>query len=374
MDSSERRTVAIAAFLHGLVHANILSIPVYLELAWRSEFGTDDVAVGLLAATAAACFGLSSVPFGHMADRKGAKWLLVACAAGIAASLGLLAASPNLPAVVAALVALGLASGLYHPTGLALISRTVREAGRGMGWHGMGGSLGVAFGPATVGALLLLGWSWRTVAGLFALPALLALGFVLIARPADVAASRVGTSLSSSVRRVATRGFQAIFLVYLFAGLAYWGSLTFLPRFVGAGSFALLLGLGAVGQVASGYLADRARPEASLAGLTLAAAALLAAFAAFPGFSPIAWAFGFLLFSLEPLQNTLVIAEVPKGARGAAFGMTFLAVFGLGSAGAALAGILMGAGLGALLFVALAGFLVASSGFAILAGRRRGPG
>ena len=37
MRPEDRRVVALLGFLHGSVHANILSIPVFL-LAWRSEF------------------------------------------------------------------------------------------------------------------------------------------------------------------------------------------------------------------------------------------------------------------------------------------------------------------------------------------------
>lgn len=232
----------------------------------------------------------------------------------------------------------------------------------------------MALGPAAVGALLLTGWDWRTVAGLSMVPAILVLGLVLYVRPVG---TRRPAAIAAPARRgggLVTYGFASIFLVYAFSGVAYWDSLTFLPRFVGAGSFALLLGLGALGQIASGYLADRSRPEGILAGLSATAACLLVAFAAFPGAGPIAWAYGLCLFSLEPLQNTLVTREVPAHARGAAFGMTFLAVFGVGSGGAAFAGALLGSGLGGLLFVALAAFLGMSGAFAVAAGRWRKPG
>jgi len=45
----ERRIVGVTPLLHGLVHGNILAIPVFLDRAWRSEFGADDVTLGLLA-------------------------------------------------------------------------------------------------------------------------------------------------------------------------------------------------------------------------------------------------------------------------------------------------------------------------------------
>src|SRR5881409_1942078 len=65
----DRRVVAVLGFLHGVVHANILSIPVFL-LAWKTEFGADDVTLGLLAAVGFGFYGLGAVPFGFLADRR----------------------------------------------------------------------------------------------------------------------------------------------------------------------------------------------------------------------------------------------------------------------------------------------------------------
>src|SRR5207249_9106366 len=101
--------------------------------------------------------------------------------------------------------------------------------------------------------------------------------------------------------------------------------LTFLPqpRFIGARFFALALALGAVGQVVSGTLADRRQPGRLLFALSAATGAILLSLAVLPGGSPFiapALVFGFLLFSLEPLQNTLVTGEVPRSLRGMAFG------------------------------------------------------
>jgi MFS family permease len=368
--AEERRTVAVAGYLHGLSHGNVLAIPVFLSLAWSQEFTSDLTILGLLAAMAYACFGLASVPFGYLADRRPARPMLVLCAAGIAASLLAVAASPSLPFLALSLAALGLFSGIYHPTGLSLISRRVRESGRGFGWHGMGGSLGVALGPAVVGGLLAVGWPWRSVAVLLVLAPLVGLALLL--------AFGVGeTPPQTTVPPVSPRSLLRlsvflILLVYMFSGIAYWGTLTFLPRLIGPSSFVLLLALGAVGQVIAGHLADRGRPSVTLFGLSVFAGSLLVGLALDPRevFLPAAWLFGFLLFSLEPLQNTLVTAEVDVNARGMAFGLTFLSVFGLGSVGAALAGFLLQRNEKALLFAGLGLSLGMSGACALFVGRR----
>ena len=371
MRREDRRVVAVLGFLHGVVHANILSIPIFL-LAWKLEFGADDVTLGLLAAAGFGFYGLGAVPFGFLADRRPAGGLLLLCAAGIAISMVGVGASPSIPVLALSLGALGLFSGIYHPTGLSIISRVVAEQGRGMGWHGMGGSLGIAAGPAFVGAMLAIGWSWRSVAALLVIPSLVALLLLFVARlPVERPAPALGSSRSP--RPLWSRPFAFILLVYMFAGFAYQGGLTFLPRFVGAEFFALALALGAIGQVVSGRLADRRQSERILFGLSVAAATVLVLLAVLPpggAFTTAALLFGFLLFSLEPLQNILVTGEVPGPLRGLAFGFTFLSVFGIGSLGAALAGWLIANHASAILFLVLGGFL-AASGTASLGARRR---
>lgn len=373
MRPEDRRVVAVLGFLHGTVHANILAIPVFL-LAWRTDFAADDVTLGLLASAAYGWYGVGAVPFGYLADRHPPRRLLLLCGIGIAASIGAVAASPSVPILAASLGALGLFSGIYHPTGLAVISRTVAEPGRGMGWHGMGGSLGIAAGPAYVGVSLALGWPWRLVAGFLVLPGVLAAALLLVLGLPS-AEPRPKETSTASLRGLFTLPYVLILLVYLFAGFAYQGGLTFLPRFIGAAPFAMALGLGAAGQVLSGTLADRRDPDRMLFALSLAAASVLFVLAATPPsglFTASALAFGFLLFSLEPLQNTLVTGQVPADVRGLAFGFMFLSVFGFGSIGAALAGWLLAQNEPTILFGILGACLAASGAFALGVRRRRG--
>jgi len=357
-----RRAVGVLAFIHGLVHGNILSIPVFLALAWSGEFHLDPISQGGLAALAYVGFGASSVPFGRLADRGRAMEILSLCVAGIAASMAAVSLSPTLPALAVSLAALGVASGAYHPTGLAFISRHVPEQGRGMGWHGMGGSLGIAMGPAATGALIAVGVPWRSAAALLALPAIVAFVFLWVQRPAADTSSRAPPQVREALRSLVTPAFLPVLLVYMLAGIPYWGSLTFLPGIVGAASYAVLLGLGAAGQVVSGHLADRSRPARTLFAMSAVAAAVLATLATGVLWILVAgaWGFGFLLFSLEPLQNTLVTRAVPPESRGLAFGFTFLSVFGIGSVGAVIAGALLAANQRAALFLILAACLVLS--------------
>jgi len=368
-----RRAVGALAFIHGLVHGNILAIPVFLALAWSREFHLDPVSQGGLAAVAYVGFGVSSVPFGRLADRGRAMEILSLCVAGIAAAMAAVSLSETLPALAVSLAALGVASGAYHPTGLAFISRHVPEQGRGMGWHGMGGSLGIAIGPAATGALIAVGVPWRSVAALLAVPAIVAFSLLWVRRPAAAASSRTPPDVREALRSLATPAFLPVLLVYMLAGISYWGSLTFLPGIVGTGFYVVLLSLGALGQVVSGHLADRSRPARTLFAMSVLAAAVLATLATGVPLILVAgaWGFGFLLFSLEPLQNTLVTRAVPPESRGLAFGFTFLSVFGIGSGGAVIAGALLASNQSAALFLVLAGCLALSGLCAWLSENRR---
>jgi MFS family permease len=380
MRPQDRKVVALLGFFHGVVHANILAIPVFLNFAWGAAFNAEPFTLGLLFAIAFGLYGVGALPFGLLADRRPPGPLLVLSAAGIGASMAAVAVSPTIPVLALSLGALGFASAVYHPTGLAVLSRATAEQGRAMGWHGMGGSLGIAAGPAFVGAALSLGWSWRVVAGALVLPAIMAVVLLVAVRlPISSETDQHGAPAVSR-RALLTGPFFLILLVYMFAGFAYQGGLAFLPHFVGPGLFALALAFGAVGQVASGRLADRPRPERTLFALSLVGALLLLALAVLASstslqavFGGTAIVFGLVLFSLEPLQNILVTREVPRPLRGSAFGLTFLSVFGIGALGAVLAGWLLQQNQNAVLFLVL-GVSLAASGAAAAGVRGRTAG
>ncbi|MEE9268515.1 MAG: MFS transporter [Thermoplasmata archaeon] len=382
MDRRERALIGYVTAAHALNHAYILIIPLFLT-TWIEEFNADLFVLGLIAAAAYALYGAGSVPFGYLADRVGSKALINLYLLGAMAALILISLAQTLVQLAVALALLGLFLSPHHPAATALITREVRQQGRGFGYHGMGGSLGVALGPL-VAALLLLSLDWRTILALFAIPALVVLVGMVFGAPSEEA-PREPTNLAQMKGVFLTRGFFLVLLLYVFAGVAYWGALTFLPAYLdslglpslGVGArpltaglylFPAVLAVGAAGQVAGGYLADRPRVETTLAMASVLVAGLLILLA-IPSAGAvvvIAFAFGFLLFALEPLQNLLVSRRAPPNLRGLAYGLVFLAVFGIGSAGAALGGYIGSVADLALIFPLLAVFMAASGAAALL--------
>jgi MFS family permease len=177
----------------------------------------------------------------------------------------------------------------------------------------------------------------------------------------------------ADTRALFTVGFTLVLAVVVTNGLFYRGTLTFLPDVLGgfvadvpgpfdriapdsalAAEFDLasylyagLLTVGIAGQYTGGKLTDRIPVVAGLAAVFTALVALAVAFVpvASQGLVPlvaISAVFGFVLFSIQPLYQAAIAAYSPPDGRGLSYGYTYLANFGVGAAGAAIAGYLLG--------------------------------
>jgi MFS family permease len=375
MNANDRAIVGLAMGAHGLVHTYELSIPIFMTV-WLVEFGVTEAVLGGLVGAGYFLFGVGALPGGILADRFGSRRLIAACLAGMGGSFVLLGLAPGLWTMGGALLLWGAAASVYHPAGLSLISTGVQQRGRGLAWHGIGGNVGIAAGPL-VTALLLLVLDWSTVAVLLGLPALGAAGLALRASFDERAAVRAAGSseaapptdapaiggLRALFRRsvgLFTLSFVAVFGVAAASGLYYRGMLTFLPDLLtplvtvdlpvdldtGRYVYAGLLTVGIAGQYVGGRLTDRFSTVHALA----------VAFAALGGiallFLPVAQTgtagllvasavLGFALFVIQPLYQASVAEYSPPEARGLSYGYTYLAVFGVGALGAALAGTIL---------------------------------
>jgi MFS family permease len=356
-----------------MVHTYELSIPILIPL-WLDAFGANSATIGAVVAAGYGLFGLGALPGGILSDAVGSRRLIAGCLFGMAGSFILLAAAPSVVVLALALVCWGVAASVYHPSGLSLISTGVEARGDAFAYHGIAGNVGTALGPLAV-TLLLLVASWRTVAAVLAVPAVVA-GLVAlrvrfdehaaVAEPdggdskASLHIESVGEFLAES-KRLLVGPFAAVFLVVMLSGLYYRGVLTFLPdllstfptfepvsfagrdlrpyRYVYAG----LLLVGVLGQYVGGKLTDRVAVERAIA-VTFAGLAVLAVVflpAANAGLAPflvVAALLGFTLFVIQPLYQATVALYSPADTRGLSYGFTYLGVFGVGALGAVLAG------------------------------------
>lgn len=175
MNRNDRLIVGLVMLGHALVHTYELSIPV-LVTVWLDQFGASAATMGLVVTVGYALFGLGALPGGILADAVGSRRMIAACLAGMGLSFVVLGLAGGLPSIALALLIWGAAASVYHPSGLALISRGVTDRPTGFAYHGMAGNAGIAFGPLATTVLLVV-FGWRTVVVLLAIPA--ALGTVL---------------------------------------------------------------------------------------------------------------------------------------------------------------------------------------------------
>jgi MFS family permease len=273
VNSNDRAITALVMVAHAAVHTYEMTVPIFI-LRWLAEF--DELAlgvttvpvttatVGVVVTVSYGLFGVGALPGGVLVDRLGSRRLIAACLFGMGLSYLLLGVAPSMLVVALALVLWGVAASVYHPAGLSLISKGVRERGTGLAYHGIAGNLGIGLGPLTA-AVLLLFVDWRTVALALGAPALLAALYAARASfdetaavdpepaadggggdeasgddsgetaqntgdsKADSGVDSLGEFLGES-RRLLASTFALVFVVVMCSGLYYRGVLTFLPE------------------------------------------------------------------------------------------------------------------------------------------------
>lgn len=381
MNPNDRTVVFFAGSTHAIVHTFELSIPI-LVVVWLLEFSVSTATLGFAVAVGYGLFGLGALPGGVLADRYGSRTLILGCLAGMSIAFLLLSFATGVVAIGTALAVWGIGASVYHPAGLSLISTAVEDRGSALAYHGMAGNVGIAAGPLLT-ALLLVAFDWRVAVRVLVVPAVATLLFALWSNADEYRAVGVDSDTKSQPvesvsgfvthsRSLCTTGFALAMFVVLINGLFYRASVTFLPEVLGdlypsatafsslfgSGSpvtrefdfafylYAFLLLVGTGGQYVSGRLSERINPRIGLAVVFGCLAGVTAGFvpAARLGVVPllaVCGLFGFLLFALQPLYQTVIAEESPSGLRGLSYGYTYLVSFGVGAAGAALSGYLL---------------------------------
>ena len=424
MNRNDRAITGLVMVAHAMVHTYELSLPLLLPV-WQAEFDTlglptvsiavTGFVMGVVLTVGYAPFGLGALPGGVLADAYGSRRLILGCLVGMGLSFLVLAFSPSLLAVAFALFVWGVAASVYHPSGLALISKGVEERGSAFAYHGVAGNLGIAVGPLVTAVLLFALGDWRVAVGLLAIPALVAavatarIDVDETAAVPDTAAdggtdddgtesadgtagsdARASGSVSSlgefltDSRLLFTGSFVLVFTAVMLSGLYYRGVLTFLPEILGQFPslapvefvgreleperyfYVGLLMVGVAGQYAGGRLTDRVPVELGLLGGygTLAVLAILFLPVATLGVVPLVVMgalVGFFLFVVQPFYQATVAEYTPAGTRGLSYGYTYLGVFGVGALGGAVAGGVLTYANDTALFAVLAAFGAAAS-------------
>ena len=285
-------------------------------------------------------FGLGALPVGLLTDRTRAKWVVRAGVLGIGPAMMLVSlADPGL-SLVFALALVGVFASLYHPSGLSLISRTVRLRGTALGINGIMGNLGIAGAPVLT-AWLANEWGWRN--------AYLALGALLLLLGLAVSLRKIEEPRAGEVSRdehqhhpsERLKLFLILMLAMTMAGLSYRAVTVAQPAYFeeqvklisyGAATSLVYL-IGTLGQYIGGRLADRYDLRVVYLLFHVISLPFVLWTAAASGSLLLGVSAVFLFFGLgmQPIENSLVARFTPDRWRSTGYGLKFTVTFSIGA-------------------------------------------
>jgi MFS family permease len=335
-DASLRTLVAIST-AHWVSHFHLMALPMLFPFL-KEQLGVGYVELGFALTVFAVTSGLTQAPIGYLADRIGARKVLLLGLTLGGFALIMLGLHLSYSLLIASAVLLGLANSVYHPADYAILSAHMDEArmGRAFSIHTFAGFLGGAVAPAIVAALVAVtgGYGALIVAG--AVGPAVALLLVIVGIPDASAADRKVDGVRAPQQSVIT---PAIILLTIFftllslsnAGIGNFGVVALMSGYGASFSSANLaltafLGASAIGVLAGGALADRTRRHGQVAAACYAVnAAIVLIIATIHLQSLLLMAAmataGFLGGVIAPSRDMLVRNAAPPGAAGRAFGI-----------------------------------------------------
>ncbi len=348
-----RKNPALLTFMLGHFTVDLYSglLPVLYPLM-AIQFELSNQEVGIVALSFMTAASLSQPLFGYLADKHGSRYLAPASLAWAAVMFGVIGLSPSAGFFMFAAFMAGLGSGAYHPVGASNAAAAVRDESRNtaMSIYTVSGTGGFALGPILgafifgvfhqEGALLVL--PLGLIAAWMVFRSLIKLNLGLPERRAqgsvDEQFSIRWKYLSPVIAVVMLRSW--VFLSVVTLSPLWYQELGFSASFYGI-LVTAMLGVGALGTIAGGMLADRIGQRQVLVASLLLSIPSLAIFLMFPG----PWAlltgaiFGFL--ADMSISVTLVMAQgMVQGRAGMASGFILGIGFVTGGIGVPITGTL----------------------------------
>ncbi|MFC1550573.1 MFS transporter [Candidatus Neomarinimicrobiota bacterium] len=353
MLKEEKIILGITGISHLLVHSSMLVLPSIL-LVLQSEFNVGLATLGFIVTVSYFMFGLGSIPAGLLEKKLGGRTLLIIYQIGLIVSMAVIMISRQLISLTFGLVILGLFSSIYHPAGLTIISRRVKNISSGMAFHGIMGSSGLALGPLIAGIFATF-ISWRAAYGFLGIcMIILLLGtWTLIPHRKkeyldDVAETKI-TNKSALVLYYSI----AVLVGFSFAGFTTFlpthfaietrNVLNFLPDTFRGGLFTTITLLaGIIGQILGGFLGVRYRRANLLFWVVLFNIPFLYLIGFTTGIPLIIIGilFGIVHFTWQPIGNSLIAQITHSHHRGLGYGINFFLGFGVGSFAAGIGGVI----------------------------------
>ena len=356
---SIRSTTRFVNVGHAFAHLLMLIFPTAV-LAMEGAWGLGYAELLPLGFAGYLLFGVGSLPAGWLADRWSSAWMMTLffLGSGLACIATGFAVGPWSLALGLTLV--GLFASIYHPVAIAWLVGASDRPGRALGLNGVFGVIGTGGAALITGALAdLIGWR-----AAFLVPGAVC---VAIGVPFALGALRGGHGMARQSYRpsqarpdaaLARRGLFLMLGVIVFAGLIFQMASVGMPKIfqarlgdtIGTSALAagtlvsIVFGVGALGQIAGGYLADRYDERtlypisyALQCGLLLLAAVTL---------SPLLVLVMAVALTVQtgtaPIENCLLARYTPASRRATVYGLKFVLALGVSALGVPLIALIVG--------------------------------
>lgn len=257
---------SVAHFTHHI--SNSLLNPL-LPLI-RDTFALSYAEAGIAVSAFSLSLGISNAPMGVLADRFGARVILVAGLVLMGVASVALALAAAYWQLLVLLVAMGVISGTYHAPAASLIARTFNERVRGaaMGLHTTGGHMSFFAAPLVAGYVAAAAGTWRAPYLLFAFAPIVS-GVALWLVAPRVRSRRASAGRFAAFHDIAAAGrragrvvavsilFQVGFAAFLAFMALYLVDDRGVPPAIAAALFAVPQLAGIFGAPLGGWLSDR---------------------------------------------------------------------------------------------------------------------
>lgn len=339
----DAKIIGLVSGAHFVSHVYMLVLPPLFAFV-RAGYAVNYAELGI----AIAAFNVVSLvfqpPAGFLADRFGARRLLIG---GLVLSgIGVIVAGsiPSYAALVGGMALMGLANTIYHPADYSILSHSIpgRRIGQAFSIHTFFGTLGTAIAPVTMLFLAKL-WGWH---GAFVAASVFGFGMALVlllnrdVLPEPIAAPRVASVLPAAGDKT---GWRLLFSPPIIRNVAFFVILSMATGGISGFSIVALGALygtpvatanfvlsayllcNAIGVLAGGYVATRAHRHefVAIVGFIGSGALILLVGLVDMGAGVLATVMalsGFLNGVIQPSRDMIVRAATPPGSFGKVFG------------------------------------------------------